>query len=186
MADLDATSRANSIAIRYANDMFVSRQNDGLLDAPIEAREFQRFSNAAYREIFGVDPEQYYFPDSAISDEYRDAINEVHGWGHSVNHGRTKNQASREEREAIAAVTGVRVPTNPAEAAGGKANKGGYFPRQPAGALPPGKGKSAGRSAPHPQAASSSSSSPAWQWSSGWGGWSGWQGWSWSSRGWGQ
>ena len=186
MADLDPTSRANSIAIRYANDMFVSRQNDGLLDAPIEARYFQRFSNAAYHEIFGVDPGEYLHPDSAITEEYRSAIQEVHGWGHSVGHGRIKKQASREEREAIASVTGMRIPTNPAEAAGGKANKGGYFPRQHAGALPPGKGKSAGRSAPYPQAASSSSSSPAWQWSSGWGGWSGWQGWSWSSRSWWQ
>ena len=93
------------------------------LTPPIEAHEFQRFSNAAYREIFGVDPEQYYFPDSAISDDYRDTINEVHGWGRSVNHGRTRNQAPREERDAIATFTGVRVPTNPAEAAGGKANK---------------------------------------------------------------
>ena len=153
---------------------------------PIEAHDLERYANAAYHEIFGVDPTRYLYPDSMISGEYYDAIQEVHGWGRSVGHGRTKKQASREERDAIGTVTGMRIPTNPAEAAGGRANKGGYFPHQPAGALPPGKGKSVGRSAPYPQTASSSSSSPAWQQSSGWGGWSGWQGWSWSSRGWRQ
>ena len=179
MDDLDETSRANAIAIRYANDMFVDRQNSGLMDTPIEVQELERFSNPAYHEIFGVNPVLYFYPDSVISDNYRDTIQQVQGWGRSVGHARTKNQAPRDERDAIGALTGERVPSTPAAAAGGKANKGGYYPHQPAG-----KGKSVGRSAPYPQAASSSSSGSAWQWSTGWGDWSGWQGWSWSSRGW--
>ena len=180
--DLDVTTRANAIAIRYANNLFVARQNDHLLDVPIETNELERFSNPAYHEIFGVDPYRNYYPDSLVTDH--DAIAEVQGWGKSINHGRTRGQASRAERDAIASFTGERIPTNPAEAAGGKANQGGYFPRQPAGAPSPGKGKKAGRSAPYPQAASSSPSGSSWRWSTGWGSWTGWQGWSWSSRGW--
>ena len=177
--DLDPTSRANFIAIQYANDMFVERQNSGRLDAPIQAHEIEMFYNAAYRDIFGVDPAEYYHPDRWISwDEHGDDIIEVQSWGRSVGHSRIKDQAQRDERDAIAAFTNMRVPSTPAEAAGGRANQGGYHPYQPGG-----KGKSSGRSAPYPQAASSSSSGSGWRWSTGWSSWSGWQG-NWSSRGW--
>ena len=185
LEDLNETTPANAVAIRYANELFVDRQNAGLIDeTPIDPQVMERFFNQAYFEIFGVDPRRNWFPDSLVTDP--DLIAEVQSWGRSVNHGRTRNQASRAERDAIASFMGGRIPTNPAEAHGGKANKGGYFPGQAAGASPPGKGKKAGRSSPYPQAASSSSSGSSWRWSTGWDSWTSWQGGSWSSRGWRQ
>ena len=137
--------------------LFIAK-NAGLLDTPIEKSELERFSNDAYYEIFGVNPAVYWYPDTMISEHYRPVVEEVLKWGRSVHHSRTQNQATRAERDAIATFTGERVPATPAQAAGGKANKGGYFPNQPAG-----KCKGKGRSAPYPQAASSSSSAgPSW------------------------
>ena len=134
-------------------------------------------------QIFNVVPSAYMNPDAAISGEYRESIDEVNSWGLSQGHSRTVNQTTRAERDALQDFTGERVPATPAQAAGGKANKGGYYPFQPAmGGKGKGKGKSAGRSAPYPQTSSSSGSS--W-WSPSWSDWS-WSGWSWSGRNWWQ
>ena len=99
----------------------------------------------------------------------------VLSWGRSTNHGRTANQATRDEMAAIAEYTGTTIPTTPAEAAGGRANRGGYYPNQSP------KGKGAGRSGPYPQASHPSSGS-SWWYQSDWRDWSSWS--SWSGRGW--
>ena len=106
----------------------------------------------AYYQIFDVNPADYMNPDEMISSEYGGVVVEVHAWGRSVGHSRMVRQTTRAERDAIQEFTGHRVPATPAQAAGGKANLGGYRPYQPGNDR---KGKGKGRSAPYPQAASS-------------------------------
>ena len=128
----------------------------------------------AYDEIVGINPEHYLNPDVEIAPQSMQYINEVKGWGRSVGHGRYSTQTTEEEMAALATFTGAAIPNTPAQAAGGRANQGGYYPNQPA---QPAKGKGAGRS--HPYSQSSSSASGSW-WSSSWDkSWTGWSGWKW-------
>ena len=88
----------------------------------------------------------------------------VRGWGRSSGHSRTSAQTSIEEQGAISRLTGYTIPMTPAQATGGRAHQGGYYPNQTP------KGKSSGRSTPYPQDTSRHSQSSWWT-SSGWGSW---------------
>ena len=170
VSDLDPTSVPNATAIKYANKLFILKQNSGRLDGDTDDETLEQLAREAYFYIFGIKPEAYLVPDSQIPPENRDHIPIVQSWGRSVGHSRTSGQTTKDEMAAIAEFTGAHIPTTPAEAAGGRANQGGYYPHQTP------KGKGAGRSNPYPQSSSHSSGSSWWP-SSNWGSWS-WSSWS--------
>ena len=175
MEDLDPTTVPNAAAIHYANEYFCLKQAPKVLDDEL-GDEWDNFlldplAGSAYFDIFGINPDEYLNPDAHIPHDRTRYIGEVTGWGRSENHFRKVNQSTPDEMAAIAQFTGARIPATPAEAAGGRANRGGYYPNQPA------KGKGAGRSNPYPQGGSRSSGSSWWSSSSNW--WSGWGGGSW-------
>ena len=172
LADVETTSFPHAVSIKYANDLFVHQQNAGRLDDKIEDEVIGRLVQDAYYDIFGIRHDAYLNPDAKILPERKHYLDVLHTWGRSIGHGRTAQQATKEEMAAIAQITGTRIPLTPAAAAGGRADRGGYYPHQAP------KGKGAGRSIPYPQSSSSDSS---WWASSNWGNWS-WS--SWSGRNW--
>ena len=126
-----------------------------------------------YFDLFRINPGEYLRPDANIPDDRRQYIDEVLSWGRSVGHSRRTSRATPTEMAAIAALTGADLPTTPAQAAGGHADQGGYYPYQRA----PTKGEGRGRSRPYTRAASFSSSG-SWSWSA-WNNWSNWSSWGW-------
>ena len=169
LEDLDATTLPNATIIRVSNLLFVHKQQAGTLDLPPEEAQLENLAEQAYYEIFGFRPSTFYKPDVQITNERALFIPEVHGWGRSPGHSRMAGQADFDERVAIGQFTGIAIPATPAQAAGGRANRGGYYPDQ----SPKGKG---GRSAPYPTPSSSSASGTWWS-SSNWWGRSGWGSW---------
>ena len=170
VSDLDPTSIPNATAIKYADELFIVKQTYGRLDGDTDEETLAKLVRKAYLDICGIKPEAGLVPDSQIPPANRDHIQIVLAWGRSVGHGRTSQQTTRDEMAAIVEFTGAHIPTTPAEAAGGRANQGGYYPHQPS------KGKGAGRSSPYPQASTRSSDSSWWP-SSGRGSWT-WSSWS--------
>ena len=162
LKDLDATTHPNAVITKTANTLFAQMQQAGDIDNLPDDDQLEGPMQETYYRIFGFRPTAYHTPDKFIGLDKAEFIPEVHGWGRSENHGRIANQANLDQRAAIALYTGVSIPATPAQAAGGKADLGGYYPHQ----APKGKG---GRSAPY-----SSSSGSNWWYSSAWGSWSSW------------
>ena len=165
--DLEISDFPNAMAIKHANILFMHQQEEGTLDDNPDDDLVRKCAQEAWYDIFGFRHEQYLHPDNAIPEDKKSYLNIIRGWGRSIGHGQTSQQANRDEMAAIAQFTGVDIPTTPAAAAGGRADQGGYYPHQPH----PDKG--AGRSTPYPRSSSAGSS---WWPSSEWGSWS-WSGW---------
>ena len=71
---------------------------------------------AVYLEIFGLKVSEYIRPDVCIPAERKQYIPEVLNWGRSQGSKRLASQPTSAEMDAIASVTGSRIPATPAQA----------------------------------------------------------------------